>query len=510
MSEPSPADVRAVAVAKLKRAASLPRMKDGRRPPMHDDAVSEGDKGNNIIPNGQPLSQSDDTASDGDPQQPQVEASPTIVPLALPEEGQPTTTTATVTEEEPSVSGRDTPSKSKRRGRSRSRSRSRSRGSKDFKGAATSESLRPSDSSPEEQMPPVPFFAPVLASPIPSHFTTLQFHNRAFFPSPSPHHFLHSTASPPPTLDQLRAGLIRSNSARAAAMNKLTGGQDFPTGFGPSLQRVIARSNTVTGSERSAARNLMFKRIGNRTPIKESGESEVTSGVDDNLLALDSSSSEQVSKQPSPTLSNAVIDDREPPSASNSPTLSQSQLPPPDVEQQHETTLGKTNGEGIYLQDLQSTRGMGLPVRGPVIEENDDEDDDAPIHSSTPVNHQRAGAGIHPSPSRALRYPMMSDVPSTISSTSTPTDTERVPVFLQGEGQKSPYPQDAFPVTISPVTTPVKEKEKRLRDEDEDGEKVVYLYPEEARDRKPTPNRMESNISWIGDDLGSYILLYGQ
>ena len=43
---PSAADLRAVAVAKLKRAANLPRMEDGRRPPMRDDAiVSEGDKG---------------------------------------------------------------------------------------------------------------------------------------------------------------------------------------------------------------------------------------------------------------------------------------------------------------------------------------------------------------------------------------------------------------------------------------------------------------------------------
>src|SRR5258707_4983695 len=202
------------------------------------------------------------------------------------------------------------------------------------------------------------------------------------------------------------------------------------------------------------------------------------------------------------------MDDGKPPSASNSPHLSQSDLPPPDVERHHETTLGNLNGESTPPHDLQSSRGMGLPVRGPVIEENDDEDDDTPINGSTPINHQRIGNGLHRSPSRTkptFRYPMMSDIPSTISSTSTPTDTERVPVFLQGEGQKSPYPQDAFPVTISPVTTPVKEKEKRLRDEDEDGEKVVY--PEETRDRKPTP-RMESNISWVGEDLGSYVLFY--
>ena len=41
------AEQRANAVAKLRRAASLPRMKDGRRPPMHGEAggVSEGEPG---------------------------------------------------------------------------------------------------------------------------------------------------------------------------------------------------------------------------------------------------------------------------------------------------------------------------------------------------------------------------------------------------------------------------------------------------------------------------------
>ncbi len=40
------AEQRANAVAKLRRAASLPRMKDGRRPPMHGEAggLSEGER----------------------------------------------------------------------------------------------------------------------------------------------------------------------------------------------------------------------------------------------------------------------------------------------------------------------------------------------------------------------------------------------------------------------------------------------------------------------------------
>ena len=43
-SPPTVAEQRATAVARLKRAASLPRMKDGRRPPMHVEAVSEGER----------------------------------------------------------------------------------------------------------------------------------------------------------------------------------------------------------------------------------------------------------------------------------------------------------------------------------------------------------------------------------------------------------------------------------------------------------------------------------
>lgn len=46
--QPSASDQREqrmLAVAKLKRAASLPRLKDGRRPPMHNEGVSEGEKG---------------------------------------------------------------------------------------------------------------------------------------------------------------------------------------------------------------------------------------------------------------------------------------------------------------------------------------------------------------------------------------------------------------------------------------------------------------------------------
>lgn len=48
--EPSKAEQRQLAVEKLKRAASLPRMKDGRRPPIHVENISEGEEPSTDIP----------------------------------------------------------------------------------------------------------------------------------------------------------------------------------------------------------------------------------------------------------------------------------------------------------------------------------------------------------------------------------------------------------------------------------------------------------------------------
>ena len=59
MEPTSIAEQRATAVAMLKRAASLPRMKDGRRPPMHVEAVSEGERAENDL-------QDEESAPDSD------------------------------------------------------------------------------------------------------------------------------------------------------------------------------------------------------------------------------------------------------------------------------------------------------------------------------------------------------------------------------------------------------------------------------------------------------------
>ncbi|KAJ7647269.1 hypothetical protein FB45DRAFT_892924 [Roridomyces roridus] len=173
---------RMLAVAKLKRAASLPRMKDGRRPPMHVEAVSEGEKVN-----------TDDERKDEldtPPSEPRTEE-----PMA------PTETSANADDgtEDATITIADTSTRTKRR----SRSRTRSRGSKDLKHKARA----------------------------------------ALSPAPSPHVPSDSSqdegASPSmvsPNLANLarnsKRGLFRSNSvgsasaSRIMAMHKLTGGTE--------------------------------------------------------------------------------------------------------------------------------------------------------------------------------------------------------------------------------------------------------------------------------------------
>lgn len=504
-AEPTAADLRAVAVARLKRAASLPRMKDGRRPPMRDDAVvSEGDKAA-----ANPDGETEDRSHGNSENVTDADRSPPHAPSSTKADEQ-----TVVTEDEPPQSGRDTPSK-KRRGRSRSRSRSRSRGSKDFK-EAKAELFRPTDSSPEE-LPPIPFFQPTLASPIPSHFTNMPFQPRSFFTSPSPHPFFNQAASPPPTLDALREGLIRSNSARQLAMHKLTGGRDSQTptpSTTPPPFRNLGRSNTVTGGERSAARNLMFKRLGERAPLKDGAESELTSGTDDATPARRPSaptSNGTHSKRASPAMSN-VIDDRDlPGSPSDSPTAAPSPLPGAlrrmtSVERKHQEALAKLTGDDPFEFDSPTRRPQPLftSPRGVVIEEDDLDGHLEPPQlvvahsnvSSTPPNNSDS---THSN----LRVHKISEFSST-SSMASGTDIERVPLFLQEEGQKSPYAQDTFPVTISPVGTPSR-GEKEPVEEDTTEDDVVYRHPEEMRGRaylNRLENAVESKLSWIGVDDG--------
>ncbi|KDQ53551.1 hypothetical protein JAAARDRAFT_161650 [Jaapia argillacea MUCL 33604] len=365
MEQQSAAERRAVAVAMLKRAASLPRMADGRRPPMRE-AVSEGEPppdddkgdedgevevGDTVEMEGVEGVVEDSTpqvpSSESNPEDPEVEAQPEMEQAPGQEAEQektPTTEqglgqtqqelvqaqdqTQEQGQEQESEQGQDEerekatpqPSTSKRR---RSRSRSRSRASKDLKGKMrATPSPGPqtlgltSDSSADEARAQSPFLPPHLSPP--QLFSPTP-HFAPFGPSPflrSPESpFFYPGTSPPtpmPTLDDIiRKGLNRSNStanARSVAFQKLVGGTEPSTS--PSPFGMLARNNTVTGVERNVARQRLLQRLGERVNLTDI---EQTSGGEDAPVPLSPKRRRRRSRRNS-SRADAVVDDRDPPS----------------------------------------------------------------------------------------------------------------------------------------------------------------------------------------------------
>ncbi|KAF8322139.1 hypothetical protein DL93DRAFT_2162983 [Clavulina sp. PMI_390] len=508
-AEPSAADLRAVAVAKLKRAASLPRMKDGRRPPMRDDAVvSEGDRATGT-PGTPPEDQAPVTSENATDADPVVELTPPTTSPSMKADD-----SAIITEDEPSASGRETPSK-RRRGRSRSRSRSRSRGSKDFRDAAKADAFRPVDSSPEE-IPPMPgmsLFAPTLASPIPSHFSNMQSAARNLGLLNSSHPFFPAyPITSPPTLEAIAHNhLKRSHSARQQTMDKLLGVRGSPTTPTPSTTPPpfagLGRSNTVTGVDRVAVRNQLLKRLEQRKAptVQEGLESEAATDIDSPSVRKASNQSPPLfippqAQRASPSMPH-VIDDRDlPGSPVDSPQPHSSGLPNlplrhvSSTERKHQETLAKLTGDDPFEFDSTARRTPQVlplvPQRGPVIEEDDDVHGDLPPAIPRLAHHSPStSSGSHSSHLRALK---VSEVSSTSSVTG--TDLERVPVFLQEEGQKSPYAQDTFPVQISPLGTPSRDRGQPLEDDTTDDD-VVYQKAQTHAETIP-----DAKLSWIGDN----------
>ncbi|KAG6886146.1 hypothetical protein C0993_000664 [Termitomyces sp. T159_Od127] len=296
--QPSLAEQRMALAAKLKRAASLPRMKDGRRPPMHSDAVSEGEKAcngeevpakeNNTQASDQAAAQ-DTTKANGETKvQAELEARDIGVEVEVessvhePEiEAEAETVESGAADEEE----RAPTTRTKRR----SRSRARSRGSKDLRAKArAAQSPTPTfQSAGESSQDEAPLRSPIniapLMSPIPvaSHILELQRSRLLRSPTPlssdAPLAFSHGLVSPipPPTLEAWQKGLLRSNSAggravgRNLAMQSLTGGTEM---YEPSGSTLV-RNNTVTGTgERVAARQLMLSRLGGRIVKPDPGD----------------------------------------------------------------------------------------------------------------------------------------------------------------------------------------------------------------------------------------------
>lgn len=498
----SAAEQRANAVAKLRRAASLPRMKDGRRPPMHIEAVSDGERFQ-AEDEQDAIEPTDDRPSSPDPRP------------DSPPEHKPTTP-------EPSTPGR----------KRRNRSRSRSRGSRDFKGKKPPQSPVPhsvtpsNDSSPDDSPPsPPPAFhqpSPVVA-PIPSYFSTPPQSRVLMSPnflSPGTP-LLYPGTSPPtplmPTLDAIQKGLLRSNSvaARMQALHKLTGG--FPesqdsTFSSPSISPQpglvkLGRNNTVSGGERSAARMKLFTALGER--IKEADEAGTSGGEERPVLSMPKRRRRRSARNSAKSNQATATDESEVLSTSTG-TPTHPSTPLPYTQQPLTEPVRTASTTPIPIQPI-STPNINLdesiagsrqttPVRAvtnqwkrrSIVVEQDDDVAVPPqsTYPGLPTTPRRS------SPAPNQRLPHSSDAPS-IEPSESATGALGLPLYLS---VRSPSRQDLFP--SSPFTTPHKEVSLASRDEgydmdSEEPEEVVY--PAEHLRRSPYHDAFDRQISWIAD-----------
>lgn len=529
------------AVAKLKRAASLPRMKDGRRPPMHVEAVSEGEKAQSEEE--KPETSAERATNEEQPSAMEQESETMVesktsdpdsdhLPVLL----QKTTDVDLEADTELEERSMSPTAVFKKR---RSRSRSRSRGSKDLKGKfKVPQSPVPQiggDSSQDENPPlPPPSMMPMvppLASPIP-HFPAF-FPQSRFLRSPTPvtpdmslFYPGTSPSTPLPTLEDLQKGLMRSNSAgsssaagRRMAMHKLTGGTETydpsPSPTPPPFAQKLSRNNTVSGGERSAARLNLLTRLGTR--ITKEADAEAASGAEDRGAASPTPKrrrrrSRRTSTTPN---SNVTVSDSDFNSTNpNTPAIPPTPLP---VLQDHYAEL---RAQSTTPNQLSSSRNQSservseattppppLPVqnivdediidqeqsrrRSVLIEDPDDEERDFPEQRQSPL----------PSTPQHVFRPMdifrTQHAPETYSNGSLNSRAPSalgVPISRNEAFQSSP-----FNVLL---------KEKALSDEDEE----QVLYPATtARPRTPyatVADDYDREISWIASPGTCLIIIY--
>lgn len=364
----------------------------------------------------------------------------------------------------------------------RRKSRSRSRGSKDLKNKlkVVTPSLptvqATNESSQDEDTVPTNLSAP-LVSPKPFRFDLM--------PPPIVEPGLYPPTSPStpmlPTLEALRSGLFRSNSAssgvqRAMAMARLTGETFDPAAISTNPPPAkLSRNNTVAGGERMAARALLFHRLGERL---NTDAEQTSAGEEVTAQTTTPAKRKRRRKRRSSSRASTVVDDREPSSTTpTTPVLPNSPLTvpananqiaaasvhrPPSAPRSH-TPVNIENGVEYQTP---------LHNRGVVIEDEDEPPEQSPsLPVGLPQTPQRTHLG---------RLPHVSDAPSNFSTDSTPGIG--VPFFLSQ--QKNLLRPDAFPT--SPFATPLKEK-AYLEDEDDTFSEVR---------RVPLPTN-ERELSWV-------------
>ncbi|PBK74440.1 hypothetical protein ARMSODRAFT_1081364 [Armillaria solidipes] len=521
---PDPREQRKLAVAKLKRAASLPRMEGGRRPRMHTEAVSEGEK----------VQDSRDQTPDIDtppPESVEPEAPPVEVDAQIQE---PPVEENMEAEEAEEVAAARPSSRSGRRSRSRRRS---SRGSKDLKAMKTRNMQTPTpthgDSSPELGVIGLsPVDAPAIPpSPIPFANPLLR---TRLLRSPTPSD--RPSAPPTPLLPSLediqRRGLQRSHSAigRQTAMHKLTGGTDVydptlsPSPTPPPLSAKLRRNPTVTGDERLTAERTLVRRqlLDVLAPrFTKEADTDAISGEDRSAAPSPTSKRRRRRKRSSTNtpVPNAGVSDSEylttstntpiPPPTPLPPTLPPTPLPQtpqphldilPDVRARS-TTPNHFPSTSASPEQMRSSPLLTLdeeprteqdrpePARRRSVVVEEEEDERSPMLFQYP--------GLPPSPPERtpingspLRIPHSSDAPSTVSTESAHTGVVGVPVYLS---TRTPSKRDTFP--SSPYPTP---SQDRVRSEDDEEE---VLYPADTYHLRPYDDGYGREISWIASPV---------
>ncbi|KAG1815910.1 uncharacterized protein BJ212DRAFT_1355409 [Suillus subaureus] len=512
----SVAEQRANAVAKLKRAASLPRLKNGRRPQMHNEVVSEGEK-----------TLHDDVQDQSQDTPPECVSNIDYKPNVQPEENPGTPEPSNVTRKR--------------------RSRSRSRGSKDLRKFKPPQSPLPTsvtpsnDSSPDDSPPSRGEYLPhSILAPIPSHLNPLPtspFILPGFLTPESP--FLPSGASSPvprfPTLEALvsHQGLQRSNSAGAARMltlqstlQKLTGGTELmdstfssPAVSPPPSGTKLGRNNTVSGgesSERSTARRLMMAQL-NKRMIKET---DIEEEEDPRPFSPSKRRQRRRSKRQSanpPVVSTTDESDlvsttNTTPNRSNTPQLQPGELAP-NIQRTSSTTpippipIYPPVTPSINLNETINSSRQSTPVRAvppshfdhaakkrreSVLIEDPDDEDRIPPQSTY---YGLPGAPSRPSPSISPRLPYSSDV----STDSAFPDATSVPVFLAPHLERTPSRQARFP--SSPFARPHKEISLSSDQEEERDQEEEEFFPTEAFRRSPYHDGLNREISWVAEPV---------
>lgn len=531
MEPSSIAEQRATAVAMLKRAASLPRMKDGRRPPMHVEAVSEGERPEpeNDLPDEESAPDSDDkldaspgrTETTGRGEQPETgleaeRGEQNLVQQPRPQQPQPEEQledkAETIGDKAGDVPPSDGPSErpstpSRKR---RSRSRARSRGSKDLRNKPKTppppvNNESSADEYAAEDVPP----SPPVVSPIPSHFAAFPAAAR-LLASPMPTVpgaaaaagmlFPMTSPSTPmmPTLDEISKGigLFRSNSVgaqRLMTMSKLTGEpidmSRAPSASASASATPLGRNNTVSGGERGervAARRNLLRRLGERV---EKADTEQTSGTDDLSRPATPATTPRRRKRRSrrsDSRTSTVLDDRDDreqaSTSPNTPIVLPEPLAPHLLIGTGDSELVPDASKTPVQNQARRDPAMPLGGRGVVIEDEDEDvergaTEDVPSLPATPA--RRFGP----------RLPHTSDIPSQLSSESLPGVP--VPFFLST--QQPTFKQDSFPA--SPFATPIREK-AYLVDEDEESDAYRELRAN-ASSRQAFPR--DSDISWVAE-----------